>query len=315
MEKSRRLIELMMVVNDKKRFTAQELADEFNVSYRTMLRDLHELSELGVPLYAEPGMHGGYRIVKERIIPPIAFSENEAVALFFIHESLRYYGGIPFEIERESILRKFHHYLPNDIKTKIEALKDRVVFWNPVREQSSKVLTQILEAALHQKVVLIDYQSTQISTKRKVQFVGLYAYNGFWYCPAFCFQKQAFRLFRGDRIETVSPVEREAKDLSGVALADWLKEEAVEKKIETLPLHVFLTSKGIRRFSSDLTFGNQIEMNEDGTGKLETNIMRNQIQYCADLLFGLGQEAKIIEPAEVIQEIKRRIEQVRKLYV
>lgn len=66
MSKSRRLIEVMEYVNIKKRFTVQELADEFQVSYRTMWRYLQELSELGVPLYSETGMKGGYSILKER---------------------------------------------------------------------------------------------------------------------------------------------------------------------------------------------------------------------------------------------------------
>lgn len=69
MSKSRRLIELMMLVNRKKRFTVRELAEEFDVSYRTMWRYLQELGELGVPLYSEPGTNGGYRILRETEMP------------------------------------------------------------------------------------------------------------------------------------------------------------------------------------------------------------------------------------------------------
>lgn len=82
MSKSKRLLELMMTVNRKRKFTVRELADEFGVSARTILRDLQELSELGVPLYSQVGPHGGYQVLKERILPPIAFTEEEAVAIF-----------------------------------------------------------------------------------------------------------------------------------------------------------------------------------------------------------------------------------------
>lgn len=64
--KSKRLLELMKRVEGLERFTVQELADEFQVSYRTMWRYLQELSELGVPLYSEPGAAGGYRILRDR---------------------------------------------------------------------------------------------------------------------------------------------------------------------------------------------------------------------------------------------------------
>lgn len=82
MSKSKRLLDLMMTVNRKRKFTVRELADEFQVSSRTILRDLQELGELGVPLYSEVGPHGGYQVLSERILPPIAFTEEEAVAIF-----------------------------------------------------------------------------------------------------------------------------------------------------------------------------------------------------------------------------------------
>jgi predicted transcriptional regulator YdeE/biotin operon repressor len=63
--KSKRLLELMKRVTQLQRFTVQELAEEFGVSYRTMWRYLQELSELGVPLYSEPGAAGGYRVLRE----------------------------------------------------------------------------------------------------------------------------------------------------------------------------------------------------------------------------------------------------------
>ncbi|SDY03919.1 Integron-associated effector binding protein [Evansella caseinilytica] len=64
MSKAAKLIALIQVIQVKKTFSVQELADEFHVSYRTMLRYLHELSGLGIPLYAETGKHGGYRILE-----------------------------------------------------------------------------------------------------------------------------------------------------------------------------------------------------------------------------------------------------------
>lgn len=88
MSKSKRLMELMMTVNRKRRFTVKELAQEFGVSSRTILRDLQELSELGVPLYSEVGPHGGYQVLNERVLPPIAFTEEEAVSIFFASHAL-----------------------------------------------------------------------------------------------------------------------------------------------------------------------------------------------------------------------------------
>lgn len=82
MSKAERLIEMMITINSKKDFTAGELADKFSVSKRTILRDLQELEQAGFPIYSEVGATGGFHILKERILPPIAFSESEAKAIF-----------------------------------------------------------------------------------------------------------------------------------------------------------------------------------------------------------------------------------------
>ena len=90
MSKAERLIEMMITINAKKDFTVGELANEFSVSKRTILRDLQELEQAGFPLYSEVGAAGGYHILKERILPPIAFSESEAKAIFFACQALQY---------------------------------------------------------------------------------------------------------------------------------------------------------------------------------------------------------------------------------
>ena len=72
-----------------------ELAKEFSVSKRTVLRDLQELEKAGFPLYSEVGAAGGYHILKERILPPIAFSESEAKAIFFACQALQFYRDLP----------------------------------------------------------------------------------------------------------------------------------------------------------------------------------------------------------------------------
>lgn len=96
MQKAKRLIELMMLINQKQQFTARELAEACGVSLRTIQRDLRDLRSLGVPLYAEFGPKGGYRLLKEKLLPPLTFTENEAVAMFFAYQSLHNYASVLF---------------------------------------------------------------------------------------------------------------------------------------------------------------------------------------------------------------------------
>src|SRR5690554_2318065 len=106
----------MMMINAKKSPTAKELAEEFGLSSRTIMRALQELSEIGVPIYSIHGRGGGYRLLQQRILPPISFTEGEAIAMFFACQSLDFFSSLPFGEGADSALHKFYHYLPSDIK-------------------------------------------------------------------------------------------------------------------------------------------------------------------------------------------------------
>ena len=155
MSKAKRLNEMIMMVNRKKRFTVRELAQEFGVSKRTILRDLQELSEMGVPLYSEAGPHGGYQVLNERILPPIAFSEDEAISIFFAIHALRHYISLPFDTEYESIKKKFYLNLSGDIRDAIDKMKNRVDFVSIYQQEKIPFLKQLLEASVEQEVLII----------------------------------------------------------------------------------------------------------------------------------------------------------------
>lgn len=87
MSKAERLIEMMITINAKRHFTVGELANEFSVSKRTVLRDLQALEQAGFPLYSEVGAAGGYHVLKERILPPITFQRTKQKQ-FFSHAKL-----------------------------------------------------------------------------------------------------------------------------------------------------------------------------------------------------------------------------------
>lgn len=81
--KTKKLFELMFYINAKRYFTAREVAEEFDMSVRTVQRYLLDLQELGVPLYAEKGKYGGYRVLNNRVLPPLFFSEEEGKMMYF----------------------------------------------------------------------------------------------------------------------------------------------------------------------------------------------------------------------------------------
>jgi predicted DNA-binding transcriptional regulator YafY len=315
LHKSQRLIQLMMMINTKRNFTVRELADEFGFSTRTISRDLQDLSLLGFPIYSVQGRGGGYRLLQERMLPPIAFLESEAVAMFFACQSLQYFGSLPFEDGATSALHKFYHYLPADVKEQIDRLRDKVVIWSPHRTMSSTSLKIILQAIMIRRIVTIQYSSAGEVTERDIQPIGIYASQGYWYCPAYCFFRKAYRLFRADRILSASLNESLffREDVDQRSVFDW---NAPERNImEQIALIVNITSKGLKKIGSNGWFDDTVKQNEDGSGTVRTMIPINELEFYAEMIWGLGHDAMIIEPVEAVDYIKQKLEMLRQQYI
>lgn len=305
--KAKRLIELIMYMNQKRTFTAQELANEFGVSKRTIFRDLQDLSELGVPLYAEWGPHGGYQLLRERILPPISFTEEETVAIFFAVHALRHYSSLPFKTELSSVIRKFFHYLPHDLQERVEKMKHRVDLITPTRHAVSLHLEILLDAAIEQTVIQITYRSHKKTTIRDIQPIGIYAHDGLWYCPAYCFLRSDFRVFRCDHIESamVSP-HKKAKDLSAVHLEN-RRQKLNLRKQKNIHCFIELSKEGLHRCEKEIWLSAYLHRRKDGTGWIEGDFSEKDIPFLSSFLIGLGKEVKVKHPPELVNAILKEL--------
>lgn len=301
MSKVKLLFDLIMYVNSSRRFTAQDVAHEFNVSVRTAHRYLTELSEMGVPLYTEPGRSGGYRALDNRILPPILFNENEAFSIFFAFQSLKYYPSLPFEIDINSVSKKLYTSLPKDTRKKIDRLDVVLSFWNKKRSIPSKYLKEIVEAAIERQVVQIEYISKDGTSLREAAPIGVYAYNGFWYMPSFVMDTNEVRLFRTDRIVTLNKLERIY--VPEISLHDWLVSHTELEPVTPVRLYVELSREGLRQCRSQPWLEPHIVMKNEDLGYIDTVIDHKEIEFVSQYFFRLGTEAKVLEPEIIVNRI------------
>lgn len=306
MSKSERLIELMITINAKKHFTIGELANEFSVSKRTILRDLQALEQAGFPLYSEVGAAGGYHVLKERILPPITFSENEAKAIFFACQSLQFYKDLPFEQETISVLKKFLNCLPLDLQKTLTQMQNKIVFWIPDRHCPSPLLKKILQISVKHLSTTIRYSSTHSEKIRTIIPIGIYSMNGLWYCPAYCTKSQKIKEFRVDRIleiieEKPYPTNKYPIPIS---IQNYLKDLEVGNDYH---LKIALTKKGVKRCESEFLLAQGLQIFPNKEGFIDMYIGHPTLEWIANYFLSFGNDAKIIEPLELKELIKSKI--------
>ncbi|QCY59896.1 MULTISPECIES: helix-turn-helix transcriptional regulator [Bacillus] len=311
LSKAKRLLDILIFASAKKAFTAQEIADEFNISVRTVHRYILDLSDMGLPIYAEQGRNGGYKVLTNRVIPPILFTEEEAVSIFFAFQSLSYYRDLPFNTEINSVTHKLYSSLQHDAKAKVDKIRSYIAFWNPKRTIETPLLNEVLTAAIENKNLHFQYESKSRIKTKHVHPIGVYAHDGLWYLPAYDFNVEKTLLYRVDRI--LSILSTEENEDTFMNLEEWFASNSHVVHNPT-QLHVLLSTEGVRQCKSVPYLEEFVVRNENGTGYIHSTIDKGEINFITPLFYRLGKDAKVLEPIELIDGLRMRAKEVLHMY-
>ncbi|MEG7923077.1 YafY family transcriptional regulator [Bacillus cereus] len=311
LSKAKRLLDILIFASAKKAFTAQEIADEFNISVRTVHRYILDLSDMGLPIYAEQGRNGGYKVLTNRVIPPILFTEEEAISIFFAFQSLSYYRDLPFNTEINSVTHKLYSSLQHDAKAKVDKIRSYIAFWNPKRTIETPLLNEVLTAAIENKNLHFQYESKSRIKTKHVHPIGVYAHDGLWYLPAYDFNVEKTLLYRVDRI--LSILSTEENEDTFMNLEEWFASNSHVVHNPT-QLHVLLSTEGVRQCKSVPYLEEFVVTNENGTGYIHSTIDKGEINFITPLFYRLGKDAKVLEPIELIDGLRMRAKEVLHMY-
>lgn len=200
-----RLMGYLLLLQSRGLMRAQDFANRFEISERTVYRDIQALSEVGVPIMAMPGE--GYRLMEGYYLPPITFSPDEARALYLAISMLT---GLTTPGETQaaalSALDKIRTVLPAATLRQVEALQAVIHFYafpGPAWNFDDKTFLTLQEAIHQRRVVHLHYhaQHSNEVTQRDVEPLELGFVNKTWILSAYCRLRQAPRAFRIDRID------------------------------------------------------------------------------------------------------------------
>ena len=200
MNKSERINDMMLFLNDKSSFNLKDIMEKYNISRSTALRDISSLEEIGMPIYSQTGRNGHYRILPNKLLSPIVFNTDEIFSLYFSMLTLKAYETTPFHLSIEKLKEKFERCLPSD---KIELIHktEKVLSFGTVKQVNHcEFLKDILEFTLDEKICRIKYSKNNVIEQYYLQFFNISSKYGQWYAIGYNFKTEDYKVFRCDKI-------------------------------------------------------------------------------------------------------------------
>ena len=205
-----RVLAVLALLQAHGRMSGSELAQRLEVDVRTLRRYIIMLQDLGIPIEAERGRHGGYVLSAGFKLPPMMFTNEEALALTIGLISARRLNLADTDRAIESAFAKLERVMPLDLKSRVRALTETITLDSSTASSappSEVVLSAMSSAAQLQQRVHIQYHPNRGEyTERDFDPYGLTYYLNRWYVVGYCHLRQDLRSFRLDRISNVNVV-------------------------------------------------------------------------------------------------------------
>ena len=185
-----------------------ELSERLRVGRRTVRRYIAVLEGLGIPIASERGRDGGYRLMPGFKLPPLMFTDDEALALSVGLSAARNLGLAEAAPAVASALAKLERVTPSGLRRRMRAIGDTIALdLAEAPASNNDALVTLSAAALAQQRVSLDYRSgSAASSQREFDPYGLGYRGGRWYAVGHCHLRRALRSFRLDRIHSVSAI-------------------------------------------------------------------------------------------------------------
>ncbi len=304
-----RLVSIIMILLEKERISAQELAKMFEVSTRTIYRDIEAISMAGIPVLATSGSGGGIEIMKDYKVDKKIFSTDDLSALLM---GLSNISGMVRGSEVANALAKVKSFIPSEKAKSIELKASQIyIDLTPWEGNASvKNALEIIKKALQENRLLIftyiDGHGSK--TSRTVEPYQLVFKSRAWYVQTFCRLKNDYRLFRLSRMselkmleETFTPREYQKP---------FLDFEETARSLQT-DIKIRIHKSVLDRI---LDFCPYERLSQEGEEYYLADYPFFDSDYYYDMLLSLGDKCEILEPAHVREKLKQKIKNLAKVY-
>ena len=283
-----RLTAIILLLQGGRR-TANEIARRFEVSKRTVFRDIEALCEMGVPIVTESGTHGGYTLMPDYSLAPLQLTMREALLLRLALSSVSQLADTPFKQERESLLAKMQALIPPRHQQDTEHLMQTIHLDVPERNYAVPFIELLLESTGTGQWLRISYRSARQASQQTILPRRLYSASGFWYCEAYSLERREERTYRVDRfveVRVTQPPEYLESPRPELAYGHPSYPE----------VRIQLTARGVLMMERDRHLGDAIQPHGEEGGLLCFRCPPTEYDWLVRTLLNLGSEAEVLAP-------------------
>jgi predicted DNA-binding transcriptional regulator YafY len=297
-----RLTAILLLLQGGKR-SSGEIAHRFEVSRRTIQRDIDSLCEMGIPIAADLGVSGGYSLPPDYSLPPLALTLHEALLLRLALSSVSQLSETPFKQERESLLAKVQTLLPRREREDLDQLTQTLSLDVPSQPYPTPFLDHLLESARAKQWVAVTYRSEKEISQQTLLPMHVRTEAGLWYCEAYSSERKATRVYRVDRFLEVkvapSPpqLERPASPIAHV-----------HPSFPEVCIH--LTARGVLRLEREPYLAARIQPQGNGEGLLSVRLRREEYDWLVRILLTLGTNAKVLAPEALRIRVQQEAQEI-----
>jgi len=218
-----RLFGILTLLQSKKFVTAEKIADKFQISVRTVYRDIKALGEQGIPVSFEQSK--GYFIVQGYFLPPVAFNSEEANALLLMESMVFGFTDKSIHTHYTNALNKIKSVLRHSQKEKLEFLAEQTRYQFPSCMGNDYEYLSILQSAVSSKnIIEFDYKNNKEEiSRRQAEPIGLIFYAFSWHLIAWCNLRNDYRDFKVSRILKIKNTDLPFNKKDHISLNDYMK--------------------------------------------------------------------------------------------
>lgn len=301
MNRTDRLVALVMLMQSRRITTAAQMAEHFEVTERTIYRDLAALGEGGVPILGEPGV--GYTLMRGYHLPPVMFSPDEALALVTAGMLAERMTDASVREAIRSALGKVGAVLPADLQGRVQRLRQSMQVSNRAPTTGPVALNRVQMALAEARVLAINYLGAKRgeNTEREVEPLGLAFYLEHWHLIAWCRLRQEVRDFRVDRLQDLRVLSEASPPRRDFNLTDYLarcwRPELPHTAVLEIPQKLIETAR--RHWGPTL----MEEKHEGANVRVRLAYGDAELGYLARWILSMGAFVRIVEPEAVREAV------------